>query len=159
MLGSQTYTKTQLLNILNHPDSHDASVTLALQLIAAKLNIAAGSDPAPVSSTIAHADGLLAAFPGRLPYHVNPNSNTGRMMVNDANMLGRYNDGQLTHGCCHGGHGDGDDDGPQHLNRGTNGGGDDDDDGGGNSCGDDDGVRHDPCHGGDGDDDDGHRGH
>ena len=51
MLGSQTYTKAELLNILNTPVGGDASLNLAHQLIAAKLNIAAGSDPTPVSST------------------------------------------------------------------------------------------------------------
>src|SRR5205823_6014211 len=55
-LGSQIYLKTELLIILNTPigsgKNADASLILADQLIAAKLNVANGSDPAPVSSTI-----------------------------------------------------------------------------------------------------------
>ena len=50
MLGSQTYTKAELLAILNTPGGGDASMILAVQLIAAKLNIAAGSDPTPVAA-------------------------------------------------------------------------------------------------------------
>jgi hypothetical protein len=47
-----------------------SSQCLAKQLIAAKLNIANGSDPAPISSTVTHADSLLSGFTGKLPYNV-----------------------------------------------------------------------------------------
>jgi hypothetical protein len=99
VLGSQTYTKAELLNILNTPVGGDASLNLAHQLIAAKLNIAAGSDPTPIASTIAHADSLLAMFSGKLPYHVAPSSSIGQMMVSDANTLDNYNNGNLTPNC------------------------------------------------------------
>src|SRR6266487_5433269 len=70
-LGSQSYLKTELLIILNTPigsgKNADASLILADQLIAAKLNVANGSDPAPVSSTITHADSLLSGYSGKLP--------------------------------------------------------------------------------------------
>ena len=100
MLGSQTYSQTELLTILNTPVKGDASLILADQLIAAKLNIANGSDPAPISSTITHANSLLSAFGGnKLPYHVKTSSATGQMMVNDANTLESYNNGLLTTGC------------------------------------------------------------
>jgi hypothetical protein len=103
-LGSQTYTKTELLTILKMKvgsgPKADASLILADQLIAAKLNIANGSDPTPVSSTITHADSLLSAFGGnKLPYKVKPSSATGQMMVNDANTLNSYNNGLLTPVC------------------------------------------------------------
>jgi hypothetical protein len=99
VLGSQTYTKAELLNILNTPVGGDASLNLAHQLIAAKLNIAAGSDPTPVSSTIADADSLLSTFSGKLPYHVASSSNIGQLMVSDANTLDTYNNGHLTSNC------------------------------------------------------------
>jgi hypothetical protein len=99
MLGSQTYTKAELLTILNTPVGGDASLNLAHQLIAAKLNIAAGSDPTPIASTITHADNLLAMFSGKLPYHVASSSTIGQMMVSDANTLDNYNNGRLTQGC------------------------------------------------------------
>jgi hypothetical protein len=99
MLGSQTYTKAELLQILNTPSGGDASIILAKQLIAAKLNIAAGADTTPVSSTITHADSLLSGFSGKLPYHVAPSSSMGQMMVSDGNMLDNYNNGRLTPNC------------------------------------------------------------
>ena len=99
MLGSQTYTKMELLHILMTPARGDASLILADQLIAAKLNIANGSDPTPISSTITHADSLLSMFSGKLPYNVKPSSAIGQMMVSDANTLDNYNNGLLTPGC------------------------------------------------------------
>jgi hypothetical protein len=99
MLGSQTYNMTELLAILNTPSGGDASIILAKQLIAAKLNIANGSDPTPISSTITHADSLLSMFSGKLPYHVSPASIIGQQMVNDGKTLDNYNNGFLTPGC------------------------------------------------------------
>jgi hypothetical protein len=102
-LGSQTYTQEQLLAILGTPTGTgpkaDASLILADQLIAAKLNIANGSDPTSVSSTIAHADSLLASFSGQLPYKVRTSSPTGKAMISDANVLAGYNNGALTPSC------------------------------------------------------------
>jgi len=102
-LGSQNYSQTELLIILNTPigsgRNADASLILADQLIAAKLNIANVSDPALVSTTITAADGLLSAFNGKLPYNVRPSSGTGHSMVNDANTLSSYNNGALTPDC------------------------------------------------------------
>lgn len=69
---------------------------LAVQLIAAKLNITAGSDPTPIASTITHADSLLSMFSDKLPYHVAPSSAIGQMMVSDGKTLDNYNNGRLT---------------------------------------------------------------
>jgi hypothetical protein len=100
-LGGQTYTQAELLTILATPvasgGSADASLILADQLIAAKLNMANGS--APISATVAAADALLSGFTGKLPYGVTPSSVTGQAMVNDANTLNNYNSGQLTPSC------------------------------------------------------------
>ena len=99
-LGSQTYTKTDLLTIWTTPTMGDASLILAHQLIAAKLNIANGSgEPAPVHSTITHADSVLSGFSGKLPYNVKSSSPNGQAMVTDATTLDNYNDGLLTSGC------------------------------------------------------------
>jgi hypothetical protein len=103
-LGSQVYTtKSQLLKILMTPigtgNKADASLILADQLIAAKLNIANGADGTPVTSTIMNADFLLSGFNGKLPYHVKPSSPTGQLMVNDASVLDNFNNGLLTSGC------------------------------------------------------------
>jgi hypothetical protein len=103
MLGSQSYTKAELLIILNTPKGvgkkADASLILANQLIATKLNIENGADPTPVSDTIDDADDVLSLYTGKLPYRVRPNTTNGKMMVNDANTLNSYNNGLLTPGC------------------------------------------------------------
>jgi YVTN family beta-propeller protein len=98
-LGSQTYTQAELLALFDTLPNADASVILAHQLIAAKLNIANGSNPAPISSTIADADSLLGQFFGKLPYNVDTSSVIGQQMVNDASVLDRYNNGDLTPDC------------------------------------------------------------
>jgi len=104
MLGSQSYTQAELLNILSLPTGGspaDASLILADQLIAAKLNVANGSDPTPIAATVADADRLLGGFTGKLPYHVSTRSLTGKAMVKDANTLEQYNRGGLTPSCVH----------------------------------------------------------
>jgi hypothetical protein len=99
-LGSQTYTQAELLTLLDTPPRGDASLILAHQLIAAKLNIANGSDPTPISATITDADSLLSQFgSNRLPYNVRTSSAIGQQMVNDANVLDRYTNGDLTPDC------------------------------------------------------------
>jgi hypothetical protein len=98
-LGSQTYSQAELLNLLNMPVRGDASLILAYQLIAAKLNIAHGADPTPVSATITDADSLLSGFTGKLPYKITPSSSIGQRMVNDATVLDSYNNGNLTPDC------------------------------------------------------------
>src|SRR5262249_8971761 len=78
MLGSQVYTEGELLTVLRMPTARragvDASLILARQLIAAKLNIANGADPTTIGTTVADADRLLAVFGGKLPYGVRRSS-------------------------------------------------------------------------------------
>ncbi len=97
-LGSVNYTKQQLISILNSPSRGDASVILAKQLIAALLNLANGSNPAPICSTIADANGALGGC--TVPCNIGPKSPTGQAMISDANMLDMYNSGRLTTGCA-----------------------------------------------------------
>jgi hypothetical protein len=97
-LGSVTYTKTQLISILNNPTKGDASLILAKQLIAALLNLANGSDPVPVCNTIADANGTLDGC--TVPCSKSPASTTGLAMISDANRLEMYNNGKLTPGCA-----------------------------------------------------------
>ena len=59
-LGGVLYNQTQLLSILNQPVGGNGLISLAHQLIAAKLSVAAGSDPTPLAGAIAAADGLIA---------------------------------------------------------------------------------------------------
>jgi YVTN family beta-propeller protein len=99
ILGSQSYTQAELLALFDTPPMGDASVILAHQLIAARLNLANGADPTPISATIVDTDRLFSSFTGKLPYHVPPSSATGQAMVNDATVLERYNNGELTPEC------------------------------------------------------------
>jgi hypothetical protein len=98
-LGSQSYTKTELLALLNADPTGDASIALAQQLIAAKLSIANGSLPWPISTTISMADTLLGTFTGKLPYSVNPSSATGTTMAGLTATLEAYAMGRLTPVC------------------------------------------------------------
>jgi hypothetical protein len=102
-LGTHTYSQTDLLKILRAPigsgNNADASLILADQLIAAKLNVANGADAAPVSASIATADALLSAYSGTLGYKVKPSSAAGKQMTAVAAELERYNTRLLTVGC------------------------------------------------------------
>jgi hypothetical protein len=98
-LGSQTYTAKELLVLLETSSTGDASLILARQLIAAKLNVATGSDATPIAAVIADADSRLSAYAGKLPYKVKPSSADGRAMTSDARQLDRYNRDELTPGC------------------------------------------------------------
>jgi hypothetical protein len=97
-LGSVTYTKVQLISILNSPTKGDASVILAKQLIAALLNLANGSNPVAVCNTIADANSALDGC--TVPCGISPNSSKGQAMISDANSLEMYNSGKLTAGCA-----------------------------------------------------------
>jgi len=99
MLGSQQYTQAELLVILKSTTKADASMILAKQLIAAKLNIAAGSDPAPINTQISQADTLLSGFIGKLPYQIKTKSAIGKQMLDLAAILEQYDLKQLTPNC------------------------------------------------------------
>ena len=99
VLGTQTYIKPELMSLLSISSQTDASITVARQLIAAKLNIANGSDPAPIAATIANADALLATFSGKLAYKVKASSTTGQQMTAASVQLTAYNQGEMTPSC------------------------------------------------------------
>ncbi|PYT52594.1 MAG: hypothetical protein DMG43_11250 [Acidobacteria bacterium] len=97
-LGGRVYTQSQLLTILQMQPLGDASVILADQLISTKLDIANGSDPAPVSAAVAAGDSELAAV-GPLPAGIKTNAATGQAMTATAATLDSYNNDQLTQTC------------------------------------------------------------
>jgi len=98
-LGGQTYTQSQLLDLLRAPVKGDASIILAHQLIAAYLNGAAGSDSAPVTAELAAADALLATYGSAMPLGVKPSTADGQQMTAIAGTLDEYNNELLTPGC------------------------------------------------------------
>src|SRR5262249_8173254 len=94
------YTQGELLAVLQMRTAHDASLKLADQLIAAKLNIASGSDPTTIGTTVADADRLLALFAGKLPYGVAQSSVQGQAMVSDGKLLRRSHSGRPPPPCA-----------------------------------------------------------
>ncbi len=97
-LGAETYTQGELLILLRSPPRGDTSLILADQLIAAKLNIANGSDAAPAAAAVADADTVLG-LAGKLPYGIPASSSDGHAMTQDGKTLDSYNTGSLTPNC------------------------------------------------------------
>jgi hypothetical protein len=101
-LGNVTYTQQQLLDILHQPVRGNGLLILAHQLIAAKLNIAAGADPSCIQDTIAQADALIGDL-------VIPPVGDGYLAPRDvgslAGILGQFNEGDMCAPSCDGGPG------------------------------------------------------
>jgi len=96
-LGSVTYTQSQLLEILNNPAQGNGLVILAHQLIAAKLNIANGADPADAAPAIADADAMIGSLvisPVGNDYL--PSGQTSELVE----ALTEYNEGTIGPGHC-----------------------------------------------------------
>ena len=96
---SHVYVQAQLLDLLRLQAKGDASVILATQLIAAKLNVAGGASPLPVAQALTRADALLGAFVSTLPYRTKTNTPIGADMVTTADLLAAYNRGELPGSC------------------------------------------------------------
>ena len=62
ILGTINYTQAQLIQILNQPASGNGLVSLAHQLIAAKLDIGTGADASAVQSAVNSADILIGTL-------------------------------------------------------------------------------------------------
>jgi hypothetical protein len=62
LLGTVSYTKAQLVSILNKPAGGNGLIILCHQLIATKLNIQNGADQSLVSSYVAAADAMIGAL-------------------------------------------------------------------------------------------------
>ncbi len=61
-LGTVSYTATQLMSILNQSVAGNGLVSLAHQLIAAKLNVAMGADATSIAGTISSADAAIGSL-------------------------------------------------------------------------------------------------
>jgi RHS repeat-associated protein len=96
---AHTYSASELLSFLRAPVRNDASLVLAQQLIAAKLNVASGARPDPVAAQLARADELLGLFTGRLPYRLGPRTPVGGEMTTVARVLEAYNKGEVPGSC------------------------------------------------------------
>src|SRR5829696_3320176 len=80
MLGTQFYTQAELLTFLPGGGG-DASMQLAVQLAAVKLNLAVGANAAPITAAKLQSDAVLAQFVGKLPYGVDPSTPTGQALI------------------------------------------------------------------------------
>lgn len=98
-LGNVTYTQEQLLAILHEPVRGNGLLILAHQLIAAKLNIAAGADPSCIQDAIAEADALIGdlVIPPIGDGYLSP-----REVGSLAGLLGRFNEGDMCAPACEG---------------------------------------------------------
>jgi len=102
MLGTQPYSQSELVDILNMPvgkgKNADASLILAKQLIAAKLNIANGvAASEEIQDSVDSADELIGS--NTIPMSVGPRTASGKHMTNVAGFLESFNNGELTEGC------------------------------------------------------------
>jgi len=61
-LGTVSYSATQLLAILNQSVSGNGLVSMAHQLIGAKLNVANGANPTSIAATITAADAQIGGL-------------------------------------------------------------------------------------------------
>ena len=66
-------------------------------MIAAKLNIANGSNPVPIATALAAADIELAGVV--VPAEIKANTTLGHAMTQTAAILDNYNNGALTPNC------------------------------------------------------------
>ena len=63
VIGNRTFSKVQILFFLRMPEKGDKTKHLFRELVAAKLNVAAGNDDSCIQDTIAAVDACLARFP------------------------------------------------------------------------------------------------
>jgi hypothetical protein len=94
-LGTASYTKDQLLSILAQPVKGNGLVSLAHQLIAAKLNVANGATCTAITGTIAKADAVIA---GSVVPPVGAGSLSTSSVSALVSALDEFNNG-LTSGC------------------------------------------------------------
>jgi hypothetical protein len=97
-LGTVNYNAAQLLQILNTPAAGNGILTLAHQLIAAKINIASGAGTTPgVDNAITNADALIGnkVIPPVGTGFLKPSS-TGALTT----TLGQFNEGFIGPGHC-----------------------------------------------------------
>lgn len=109
-IGGNEYRHDELLDLLATPSAGDASLLLAKQVIAARLNVAMGaSAPMGVADALAAMESWFPAnadLDGSLPFHIAasaegvPNSEAFDVSVNTAEMIRQFNAGKLSAPRC-----------------------------------------------------------
>lgn len=97
VLGTVPYTRPQLVSVLDEPSGGNGLITLAHQLIAAKLNILHGADGSTVSARIADADNLVG---GLIVPPVGSGYLSPSATMIDVNMLDAFSNGLAGVGHC-----------------------------------------------------------
>lgn len=96
-IGTVTYTKSQLLQVLGTPVKGNGLVSLAHQLIAARLNLAMGTDGAAIAGALPAADAVIGGL-------VVPSIGTGALPTSETGPLVQslddYNNGVIGPGHC-----------------------------------------------------------
>lgn len=97
MLGNVNYSAAQLDDILDTPARGNALISLAHQLIAAKLNVLNGADDSEIAGDIAAADALIGSrvIPPVGTSSVRPSSALGQQMLSVKDDLDDYNNGRF----------------------------------------------------------------
>ncbi|MEP7170891.1 MAG: T9SS type A sorting domain-containing protein, partial [Bacteroidota bacterium] len=96
------YGQNKLLNLLNKPINGNASTVLAKQLIAAKLNVAQGSETTPIYSVINAANDLIGNRQLPIQPGISFFSSEGIQMLALSLQLASYNYGVLNTKPCNG---------------------------------------------------------
>lgn len=96
-LGTVSYTAAQLVDIFDQPVQGNGLVSLAHQLMAAKLNIASGADPSAIQADINAADAMIGGL-------VVPPIGSGDLEPSDTSALNDsltdFNEGTTGPGHC-----------------------------------------------------------
>jgi hypothetical protein len=90
-VGRTRLTKAEALALFNRSPKGDATIILVHQLMAAKLNVAAGASTSAVLDTIAEADAWLA----RVGLYSKPKGANKDQGIRLADVLDRFNNGRL----------------------------------------------------------------
>ena len=93
VIGGVSYTKAQALVLLDASSSKDKTITMFSSLLSAKLNVAFGTDPSCVASTIVLADAWLVQYP--LGSHVEASSFAWKVGEPLHRLMDNYNNGML----------------------------------------------------------------
>jgi len=96
---TNSYSKPQLLAMLNLSAGNDPGKKLVQELIAAKLNLANNSFATPIAAVIIAADNLIGTRIMPIVPAIASNSSQGNQMNALGNTLSSYNNGTLTPNC------------------------------------------------------------
>jgi hypothetical protein len=97
MLGTVNYSKEQLINILKEPVRGNGLISLAHQLIAAKLNVYNGANSSAVSAYITAADNMIGS---RVVPPVGQGTLAPAVTSSLTSKLDQYNNGIIGPGHC-----------------------------------------------------------